>query len=459
MTRTQAFGYYAQNFVALNERIAEPELIADPDLPRERLWQMRAREVVLATGAIERPLVFPDNDRPAVMLADSVRRYSNQYGAKVGDRIVVATAHDSAYRAALDLKKAGVGVELIVDLRREATGPMPDAARAAGIEVVTGAADSRRQWSTAGQRGADQASWRRANRSLRRAAHVGRMDALDAPVLAIARQACVRRSAATLQARSVSPTRAVGRRLQRDLRSCGRACGRRRSRARGGDGGWVRRVGSANLRRRRRSSSVRRRACPQARHSHRPSREGVRRFPERRLRQGRELGGPGGHALDRAHQALHHDRHGDRPGQAFEHKRARDRRRYAHEVDPRGGLNDLPPALYAGDLRRVRWPCTRRPVRSHPPHAHSRTGRPKTAPRSRMWAHGNAPGIFRNLAKQCTTQSRASAARPAPASDCSTALRWARSKSSAPTQRRFSSACTPTPSRSFRLDAAGTASC
>ena len=105
MTRTQAFGYYAQNFVALNERIAEADLIADPDLPRERLWQMRAREVVLATGAIERPLVFPDNDRPGVMLADAARRYCRQYGVKVGDRVVVATAHDSAYRAALDLKR------------------------------------------------------------------------------------------------------------------------------------------------------------------------------------------------------------------------------------------------------------------------------------------------------------------------------------------------------------------
>ena len=79
---------------------------------------MRAREVVLATGAIERPLVFPDNDRPAVMLADSARRYCRQYGAKVGDRVVVATAHDSAYRAALDLKQAGVSIDLIADLRR-----------------------------------------------------------------------------------------------------------------------------------------------------------------------------------------------------------------------------------------------------------------------------------------------------------------------------------------------------
>ena len=139
MTRTQAFGYYAQNFVGLNERIAEADLIADPDSPRERLWQMRAREVVLATGAIERPLVFANNDRPAVMLADSARRYCRQYGAQVGDRIVVATAHDSAYRAALDLKKAGAGVALIVDLRPEAKGPLTDSARAAGIEVIAGA--------------------------------------------------------------------------------------------------------------------------------------------------------------------------------------------------------------------------------------------------------------------------------------------------------------------------------
>ena len=133
MTRTQAFGYYAQNFVGLNERIAEADLIADPDLPRERLWQMRAREVVLATGAIERPLVFPNNDRPAVMLADSARRYCLQYGAKVGERVVVATAHDSAYRAALDLKKAGVGVALIVDLAprsRRARWRMPREPRA-----------------------------------------------------------------------------------------------------------------------------------------------------------------------------------------------------------------------------------------------------------------------------------------------------------------------------------------
>ncbi len=136
MPRAQGFGYYAQNFVALNERLAVPDYIADPELPRERLWQMRAREVVLATGAIERPLVFADNDRPGIMLADAARRYLVQYGVKVGERVVVVTAHDSAYRAALELQGAGVQVELIADMRDDASGPLPAAARAAGLSVA-----------------------------------------------------------------------------------------------------------------------------------------------------------------------------------------------------------------------------------------------------------------------------------------------------------------------------------
>ena len=74
------------------------------------------------------------------MLADAARRYLNQYGVKVGERVVVVTAHDSAYRAALDLQEAGVKVELVADLRDDAVGPLPEAARAAGLRVATKAA-------------------------------------------------------------------------------------------------------------------------------------------------------------------------------------------------------------------------------------------------------------------------------------------------------------------------------
>jgi sarcosine oxidase subunit alpha len=98
-----------------------------------------AKEVVLACGAIERPLVFPDNDRPGVMLADAARTFLSRYGSKVGARIVVASAHDSAYGAALDLADAGAEIALIADLRAKAEGALPQAARAAGLKVMTGA--------------------------------------------------------------------------------------------------------------------------------------------------------------------------------------------------------------------------------------------------------------------------------------------------------------------------------
>ncbi|MGB3832948.1 MAG: sarcosine oxidase subunit alpha [Mesorhizobium sp.] len=140
LTRTTAFGYYAQNFVGLVERVSDHLAAPGADLPRERLWQVRARRVVLATGAIERHMVFADNDRPGVMLASAARAYLNHYGVAVGRNVGVYTANDSAYAAALDLKKAGVNIAAIVDLRDNPAGEPIDRARAAGIEIHDGRA-------------------------------------------------------------------------------------------------------------------------------------------------------------------------------------------------------------------------------------------------------------------------------------------------------------------------------
>ena len=138
LPRTTAFGYFAHNMIGLSERVTD-HLAAPPEhLPRERLWQVRAREVVIAAGALERPLVFPHNDRPGVMLADAARTYVNRYGVVPGRRAVVATAHDSAYRTALDLHAAGVAVAAVADLRPHPSGPLVEAARAAGIPVRAG---------------------------------------------------------------------------------------------------------------------------------------------------------------------------------------------------------------------------------------------------------------------------------------------------------------------------------
>ena len=110
LTRTTAFGYYAQNFVGLVERLSDHLSTPAAEMPRERLWQVRAKKVVLATGAIERHMVFANNDRPGVMLASAARMFLNQYGVAVGRKVGVYTANDSAYAAAIDLKRAGVDI-------------------------------------------------------------------------------------------------------------------------------------------------------------------------------------------------------------------------------------------------------------------------------------------------------------------------------------------------------------
>jgi sarcosine oxidase subunit alpha len=138
LCRTTAFGYYAQNFVGLAERVSDHLPGPLPDLPRERLWKVRAKRVVIAAGAIERHMVFPGNDRPGIMLASAARTYLNHYGVAVGRRVGVYTACDSAYHAALDMKRAGIDIAAIVDQRDNPQGPAVDAARALGIEVHPG---------------------------------------------------------------------------------------------------------------------------------------------------------------------------------------------------------------------------------------------------------------------------------------------------------------------------------
>ncbi|WP_020186970.1 sarcosine oxidase subunit alpha family protein [Methylopila sp. 73B] len=138
LPRTTAFGYYNHNHVALTERVTDHREAPAPGAPRERLWQVRAGEVVLATGAHERPLVFADNDRPGVMLAESVRVFINRYGVAPGRRVVFVTSGASAYAAAADAKAAGLEV-VMVDLRpeRDCAAEAADL-RLKGVEVLTG---------------------------------------------------------------------------------------------------------------------------------------------------------------------------------------------------------------------------------------------------------------------------------------------------------------------------------
>ncbi|WP_410568229.1 2Fe-2S iron-sulfur cluster-binding protein [Amycolatopsis sp. cmx-4-61] len=115
LPRTTAFGVYDDGFVLALERRGEPA--APERVSRQRVWRIRARRIVIATGAHERPIVFPDNDRPGIMLASAARTYLNRYGVLAGQRVVVFTTNDSAYDAAAELAGAGAGIVRIVDAR------------------------------------------------------------------------------------------------------------------------------------------------------------------------------------------------------------------------------------------------------------------------------------------------------------------------------------------------------
>lgn len=108
-----AFGIYDHQYVAALESVEKNGI-------RERLWKIRAKSIILATGAFERPMLFPDNDRPGVMLAGAVERYAALYGAACGKRVVIAAACDSAYETARALTRAGVNVAAIIEHRAAA---------------------------------------------------------------------------------------------------------------------------------------------------------------------------------------------------------------------------------------------------------------------------------------------------------------------------------------------------
>jgi sarcosine oxidase subunit alpha len=135
-TRTMASGLYDHGYVLAYERIADHT--PGDGRPRHRLWRIRAGHLVTATGAIERPLSFAGNDIPGVMLAGAVRDFVVNWAVSPGDRTVIVTNNDDAYRTALALADAGLIVPAVVDARAKVSGALPDAVRSKGIRVLEG---------------------------------------------------------------------------------------------------------------------------------------------------------------------------------------------------------------------------------------------------------------------------------------------------------------------------------
>ncbi|MEQ1942869.1 sarcosine oxidase subunit alpha [Mesorhizobium sp. VNQ89] len=140
LPRTSVWGYYDGNTIAALERVTDHKPSPRRGEPRQRHWTIRAGTVVLATGAFERPLVFPGNDRPGVMLANAAERYAAEYGVMPGEKIAVLTNNDGAYRSALALREAGCQVVAIIDVRAEISETARAIAVRTGAEILTGRA-------------------------------------------------------------------------------------------------------------------------------------------------------------------------------------------------------------------------------------------------------------------------------------------------------------------------------
>ena len=134
--RCMGAGVYDHGYTLAYERLTDHA--PEKDGPRHRLWRIRAKQIITATGAIERPLSFAGNDVPGVLLAAAVRDYAVNFGISVGDRTVVVTNNDDAYRTAITLKQAGLEIPAIIDARTQVSGDLIDQARALDIRVELG---------------------------------------------------------------------------------------------------------------------------------------------------------------------------------------------------------------------------------------------------------------------------------------------------------------------------------
>ena len=140
MPRTSVFGLYDHGIYGAVERVNDHVSVPPAHQPRQRGWRIYARRAILASGALERPIVFPGNDRPGVMLAGAVRAYVNRFGVLPGREVVVFTADDGGWATVRDLAAAGARLAAIVDSRSEIDPALTALAGSLGARLFAGGA-------------------------------------------------------------------------------------------------------------------------------------------------------------------------------------------------------------------------------------------------------------------------------------------------------------------------------
>ena len=119
-TRTSVAAFHGYNFLLARENLTDHLPIDQKkNKARQRLLKIRAKKVITATGSLERPLIFDNNDRPGIMLSSAVEKYANLFGVACGEKNVLFTNNDSAYETALSLCQKGIKIEAIIDNREE----------------------------------------------------------------------------------------------------------------------------------------------------------------------------------------------------------------------------------------------------------------------------------------------------------------------------------------------------
>ena len=138
VSNTTCFAYFHYNLLLAIQDLEPENGLTKTHEIRQRIWKIRSKKVVLATGAIERPIIFNNNDRPGIMLSNSARKYLNKFGVAVGKNLVFFTNNDSAYETAIDYLQRGVNIQAIVDVRSETNGHFPKKAKELGITILNG---------------------------------------------------------------------------------------------------------------------------------------------------------------------------------------------------------------------------------------------------------------------------------------------------------------------------------
>jgi|TARA_B100001741_G_scaffold215290_1_gene178365 heterotetrameric sarcosine oxidase alpha subunit len=132
--RSQIFGYYDHNMLVMSERVTDHLPKSNKFIPKQRLWYIRSKEVLISSGSIERPIVFGNNDTPGVVLSSAAKEFMKVYGVLVGKKPLIFTNNDSAYETAIEFKKNGVE-PIVLDTRENPDSELVNQAQNLNIEI------------------------------------------------------------------------------------------------------------------------------------------------------------------------------------------------------------------------------------------------------------------------------------------------------------------------------------